>query len=1262
MNNATALTLILIIPAAAGCADSTPPAVHSPRLFTEVASASGVNFVHHSGATGNFLLPEIMGGGAGFVDIDGDGYLDVYLVDSAGPNRLYRNTGDGSFTEVTLAAGVGDTGYGMGCAAGDYDNDGDLDLYVTNLGANVLYRNNGDGTFSDVTALAGVGDPSWSTSAAFLDYDADGDLDLFVTNYVDWSDTPAFTLKQCFASNGARDYCSPQAYGAPSVDTLYRNDGDGSFTDVSAEAGILAKAGTGLGVVCTDLDGDGAIDIYVANDQMPSFAWINSGNGRFTESAVRLSCAVDELGKSQAGMGVDAADIDGDGDADLWKVHLHRESHVLYINEGTYFDDATSGWGLAAPTRRATGFGTALFDYDLDGLLDAFVANGRVQIVANTMPGDDPYAEPNQLLRQVAPGRFEDVTAAAGDALKLIGTSRAAAFGDYDNDGDVDILVVNRDGPARLLRNDAPRRGGACTLRILDRHGRDAFGATVRCTFGRTTRTLEVRSAYSYCAANDPRLHIGLGNAARLDRVEVRWPDDTGQPVETFGPFEAGGLVVIQQGNTLLGAGHTTVLAKGSPHKAEFLEIAGTLLDSRNEYFGRIQVDDITSQLAVPGLAPAQRVRLQANLCIELLRFGEVDAATRQIEAAMDTARREPSLASLMAGLHRIRGVAYLRKAEVENCINRHNAECCLVPLAGAGVHDIKAPAMAAAESYRALLELRPGDLKVRWLYNLAHMAIGDYPQAVPEPYRIPPRVFESEYPFERFVDMAPDLGVDTFNLCGGAIVEDFDNDGYLDIATSTWDPDGPFTFYRNRGDGSFEDASASSGLNDQLGGLNCVAGDYDNDGLVDILVLRGAWLLDEGRIRNSLLRNNGDGTFCDVTHEAGLAFPARPTQAAAWGDFDNDGDLDLFVGNESRREMGDPPGDDYPSQLFRNNGDGSFTDVADAAGVRNDRYCKGVTVGDYDNDGLLDIYVSNFGANRLYRNNGDGTFTDVAAEAGVREPRGRSFASWFFDYDNDGRLDLFVAAYDARVEDVAADMLGLPSQATSPCLYHNNGDGTFSNLAAAAGLEHAWLPMGANFGDLDNDGFLDFYLATGDPDYQTLMPNVMLRNDGGRRFQNVTTAGGFGHLQKGHGVSFADIDNDGDQDIYTQLGGFYEGDGFRNALFVNPGHGNRFLHVKLVGTASTRTAVGARIRIEIETPSGVREIHRAVGSVSSFGGSPLRQEIGLGDATRITRLDVWWPRSGIRQALQDIPMDTMIRITEGNPRYDIVELRRIGP
>ena len=1242
---------------AAGCHDVAPSTPAPP--FAEVASESGIDFAHHSGAEGAFLLPEIMGGGAGFLDFDGDGRLDLYFVDSHGANRLYRNSGGGRFVDVSGASGTGDTGYGMGCAAGDFDNDGDTDLYVTNLGPNVLYRNNSDGTFSDITGEAGVGDPSWSTSAAFVDYDADGDLDLFVTNYVDWSDKPAFTDKKCFAPSGARDFCSPQAYAAPSVDTLYRNEGDGTFEDVSAAAGIHEAAGTGLGVACTDLNGDGWTDLYVANDQMPSFAWINSGDGRFTESAVELSCAVDELGRSQAGMGVVSADIDDDGDFDLWKVHLHRESHILYLNEGAYFDDATGRWGLAAPTRRYTGFGTALFDYDLDGLLDAFVANGRVQIVADTS-ADGVYAEANQLLRQVVPGRFEDVTSHAGPALALVENSRAAAFGDYDNDGDIDIVVVNRDGPARLLRNDAPRLGNFCSLRILDPHGRNAIGAMVRCFVGDRTRTFEVRSGYSYCAANDPRIHLGLGAATQIDRVEIRWADGPAdRPVETFGPFAANEFHVIQQTRPLL-ATRDPARAGGEPpsQKPEFLRYAENLRDSRNEYFGVVQIGDFRRELAAGTAPPPEAVRLRANLAVELLRIGEVDEAVEHVDKALDLVEQSPELGGLMLGLLRIRGIIYLRKAEVENCITRHNAECCIFPLRGGGVHDVKTPAETAAATYARFLQTRPGDLKIRWLYNLCHMAIGDYPDGVPQLYRISPDVFESEYDIGRFVDIAPDLGLDALNLCGGAIVEDFDNDGLLDIVTSTWDPFGPTRFFRNLGTGAFEDTSARSRLDDQLGGLNCIGADYDNDGDVDVLILRGAWLLDAGQIRNSLLRNDGDGTFTDVTRAAGLADPPRPTQAAAWGDYDNDGDLDLFIGNESRAEMPSAPGGDYPSQLYRNNGDGTFTDIATEAGVRNDRYCKGVAAGDYDNDGDVDLYVSNIGANRLYSNNADGTFTDVATQAGVAEPRNRSFAPWFFDYDNDGWLDLFVSAYDARVEDVAADFIGAPQQATDPCLYRNNGDGTFTNVAEAVGLDHPYLPMGANFGDLDNDGFLDIYLATGDPEYQTLMPNIMLRNDGGRRFQDVSTSGGFGHLQKGHGVAFADIDNDGDQDLYHQLGGFYPGDRFANALFANPGHGHRFLYVKLAGTRSNRTALGARIKVVVETPAGLREIHRAVGSVSSFGGSPLRQEIGLGNATGIDHVEVWWPRTGLRQRFEDIPLDATIRITEGHAAFERLELR----
>ena len=546
--------LLTVLHAACGdpAAPDPVPSADVGGVFAEVATRSGVEFHHRSGADGAFLLPEIMGGGAGFLDYDSDGFLDLYLVqsgridspDAQVANRLFRNDGSGGFVDVTAAAGVSDPGYGMGCAAGDYDNDGDVDLYVTNLGANTLYRNEGNGTFADVTQAAGVGDPGWSTSAAFVDYDADGDLDLFVTNYVLWSDTPAFTKKECFATTGANDYCSPQSYEAPSFDTLYRNDGGGKFRDVSAEAGIRAKAGTGLGVVCVDLNGDGRIDIYVANDQMPSFAWIGRVGGPFVEQAIPLGIAVDETGKSQAGMGVATGDIDDDGDFDLWKVHLYRESHILYVNRGHYFDDATSRRGLAAVTRPYTGFGTALFDFDLDGRLDLFVANGRVQVVPGPQPAEDLYAEPNQLLRQGQDRRFADISADLGPAFALTENSRAAAVGDYDNDGDLDILVANRDGPARLLRNDAERRGGFLSMRVLERHGRDAYGARVTCILGDAERTFLVGAAYSYCATNDPRVHVGLGSYDRVDRVEVLWPDGT---TESYGPFDANTFVELKQ-------------------------------------------------------------------------------------------------------------------------------------------------------------------------------------------------------------------------------------------------------------------------------------------------------------------------------------------------------------------------------------------------------------------------------------------------------------------------------------------------------------------------------------------------------------------------------------------------------------------------------------------------------------------------------------------------------------------------------------------
>ncbi len=426
---------------------------------------------------------------------------------------------------------------------------------------------------------------------------------------------------------------------------------------------------------------------------------------------------------------------------------------------------------------------------------------------------------------------------------------------------------------------------------------------------------------------------------------------------------------------------------------------------------------------------------------------------------------------------------------------------------------------------------------------------------------------------------------------------------------------------------------------------MNAVQADYDNDGDVDVLVLRGAWWSASGRHPNSLLRNDG-GRFTDVTYAAGLGAKNYPTQTAAWADYDNDGDLDCYVGNESDPEC------PSPGQLFQNQGDGTFVDVAGAAGVSNDRYAKGVVWGDFDEDGWQDLFISNMAsANRLYRNRGDGSFEDVAATAGVALPLS-SFACFAWDFDQDGHLDLWVGSYGSTerppsVADVAASYLGLPQRAEPPRLYRGDGAGRFEDVAEAYGIRLVTVPMGCNFGDLDNDGYPDFYLATGYPLYEGLVPNVMYHNLGGKGFANVTTAGGFGHLQKGHGVAFADLDGDGDQDVFTRMGGSYPGDAYGNVFFENPGFGNHWLKVRLVGKRSNRFGVGARLEVEIHQAGALRTIYATVGTGGSFGGNPLRQELGLGQVRGLVRLRVIWPASGAVQVFEGVPPDSNLRITE---------------
>ncbi len=626
-----------------------------------------------------------------------------------------------------------------------------------------------------------------------------------------------------------------------------------------------------------------------------------------------------------------------------------------------------------------------------------------------------------------------------------------------------------------------------------------------------------------------------------------------------------------------------------------------------------------------------------------LQMFDEVERILPGLDAA-DFNRNRTSMKIKQA-------LCWMRIGEITNCLADHNPDSCLAPIRGRGVHRFQEGSRRAIEILSELLKQQPDDLKARWLLNVASMTVGDYPEKVPSQWLIPPSAFASDYDIKPFPDVAGAAGLDPMKLSGGSIMEDFDGDGNLDIMCSSIGFQDQLRFFHNNGDGSFTERTAQAGLLGEVGGLNLIQTDFNNDGFPDVLVLRGAWMGSEGHFPKSLLRNNGDGTFEDVTETAGLLSP-RPSQAAVWFDYDNDGWIDLFFGNESNGT------DRSRCELFHNNGDGTFTECALDSGLGYMGFVKGAGSADYNHDGRPDLFLSVLGArNILFRNDGPTStnssgkpvwhFTNVAKEAGVTEPI-YSFPCWFFDYDNDGWDDLFVCGYHIKsVADICADYLGLPTEAERPRLYHNNHDGTFTDVTKATGLYRVLHAMGANFGDLDNDGFLDFYLGTGDPDLATIVPNRMFRNDGGKRFQDVTTSGGFGNLQKGHGVSFGDIDNDGDQDVYENMGGAVSSDVYHNVLYENPGHGNHWLKLKLEGVRSNRAAIGARIQVVVESTTGEHSFFKTVGTGGSFGSSPLRQEIGLGKAQAISRVEIFWPSTGKTQVLTHLDLDKCYQIKE---------------
>jgi hypothetical protein len=655
-----------------------------------------------------------------------------------------------------------------------------------------------------------------------------------------------------------------------------------------------------------------------------------------------------------------------------------------------------------------------------------------------------------------------------------------------------------------------------------------------------------------------------------------------------------------------------------------------------------------------------------------LIALGREDEAVQILEPQV-----QKIITENIQGMDRMKvllALAYLRGGERMNCIRNHSPETCILPIQGGGIHQLPDGSRNAVRLYEELLQDNPQNLEYRWLLNIAYMTLGEYPAGVSQSMLVPGldvsiAEIDSGVFIKPFQDIASPLSLDINNMAGGCILDDFDNDGLLDIVTSAWGVDEQMHYFKNNGDRSFTDRSEATRLNQLTGGLNLMQVDYNNDGFKDIFVLRGAWLRGNyGKQPNSLLKNNGDGTFTDVTIMSGL-LSLHPTQTATWNDFNNDGWLDVFIGNESWE--GNAISGPHPAELFLSNQDGTFTNVAAQSHVDVTGFVKGVTSGDYNNDGWKDIFVTSLSGERfLLKNKGASRnipmFEDVTKHAGVvADGVSRTFPTWFWDYNNDGWLDIFVGdfTFDRPIAAYSASEALNISTGTSGAgiVYKNNQDGTFTNVSHEMGLVKKAFAMGANFGDIDNDGYLDMYLGTGNPELESIVPNKLFKNIGGKRFVDVTSPARVGHLQKGHAISFADVDNDGDQDIYIELGGAYKGDAFHNAFYLNPNQDerNRWIILDLEGTKANRCAIGAHIKITITEDGIKRSIYRDVNSGGSFGASPLRREIGIGRAKMIDEIEIQW-HPGNKQVFQNIQPNQFLRIVEGSNEIERMPMKAI--
>jgi len=683
--------------------------------------------------------------------------------------------------------------------------------------------------------------------------------------------------------------------------------------------------------------------------------------------------------------------------------------------------------------------------------------------------------------------------------------------------------------------------------------------------------------------------------------------------------------------------------------------------DSPNIFLSTRYIDGFRARLsALHADAPlTETFGVRWALAQALLRTGELDEAAGLCRQCVALCDKNPDQAAgwLPEVLLRL-GAIYFRQAEKQNCIARHNAESCILPLSPRAVHVDKEGATAAVEVLTRLLALPQSDLRLEatWLLNIAHMALGDWPDGVPAQHRISPSVFAPEVEFPRMHERGAWIGLGHHHHAGSVAIDDYTGDGRLDIVTCSFDTDLAPRLLRGQPDGRFLDIATAAGLGRQLGGVNVVHGDVDNDGRIDLLLLRGGGFFCGTAWPCSLLRQDAPGHFVDVAKDAGIEF-AAPARSAAFADIDRDGDLDLFVACESERD--ERGAVQHKSRLFVNDGTGKFRDATAGSGIENGDRAIGAVFADFDGDDLPDLYVSNFLANnRLFMNRGNGKFVEEAAARGVQGPI-YSGPCCVLDHDQDGDLDLFVSYYHHywQIRSVAAWYMEQRVEDEHQRLFENDGKGHFRDATAERGLRRVCMATGVNTGDIDNDGWPDLYITTGAHDLAALFPNVLLL--GGARFRDATFAAGVGHLQKGNGVAFADLDGDGDLDLAAQVGGYQQDDAFGSVLFENPGNGNHWLAVELRGKRDNRFGVGARVRARVLGGNGARDVFTTVGVGGSLGCNPLRAHLGLGDAQRIEFVEVHWPASGDVQRVLGVEPDAAIVITQGD---DKVERRPHAP